>query len=188
MRRNGILATAVVLIGLGVAGLLTIELILEGETLGGPEPRTETFAPRMMRQTPGYGATGSGGMMGGPILLATQPATYTSNGERIFFTLQDASGTIISPTTAVPMVQMRGLTCADCHRADRTGGILMPDGSTASADISAAGLRGFTKEAVARAITKGIDEKGAMLSPWMPTWDMSARDLTDMVDYLKASP
>lgn len=174
--------------------LLGIALVLAG--LGGLAVLRGGQVGQMAR--PGYGngivasapqslpsSAGPGGMMG-RFARVPRPLTISSNAQRIYFTGFDDAGVRIQPT--LPMAAMMGLACADCHGTDRRGGIVMPDGTTKSADISARGLASLTATQVATAITQGLDEKGKQFSAWMPSWAISDADLADLVAYLKTAP
>jgi len=43
----------------------------------------------------------------------------------------------------------------------------------------------YTDELIKQAITQGLDPGGNPLSPTMPRWRMSERDLNDLIEYLK---
>ena len=43
----------------------------------------------------------------------------------------------------------------------------------------------FTDELIKTAITRGLEPDGERLSDNMPRWQMSDRDLDDLIDYLK---
>lgn len=86
--------------------------------------------------------------------------SYSSNGQRIFLAGETARETAV--------IQ---LGCANCHRGDGTGGVVVPDG-TKSADIW-------------RAVTERVDDKGRRLSSYMPRCKISKKDFGDLVEFMK---
>lgn len=135
----------------------------------------------------GYGMMGRGGRFGGSnrgvFTRVPRPTTFKSNGERIYFTGVSESGA--RARASLPMVEMMGLACADCHGADRKGDITMPDGTTVSENLTAKALEDWTRDDIEKAITDGIEPDGKDLNWWMPSWAMPRKDLEDVIDYLK---
>lgn len=173
MRGRGILAAAIVLVLIGIIGLVFLNYY--------------TFTPRRQgiyripRRGPGTPVPRGG---------------YTSNGEQIFFTGTSSRDTI--STTGGPFwFGMHGGGCATCHGPDGRGGQVVMMGSFTAPDIRYKVLTGavkaeeeeehepFTDEDIKRAITRGIEPNGEELSQNMPRWQMSDRDLEDVIDYLK---
>jgi len=115
---------------------------------------------------------------------STAPAnTPLENGRTIFQTGKDASGLQI---TARPAALMQ--SCAACHHADGSGGVHLPRGAV-SADLRHKALvtgqtPPYTVALLERAISTGIDNNGQTLSPVMPRWQLSARDLKDVSTYV----
>jgi cytochrome c oxidase subunit II len=181
MQRSGMLATGIALVVIGIIGLSIVAAASESIPSAAGER-----AERFVTGAPVPGGFGPGRMMG-RFGRGSSPSSFTSNGEEIYFTGVDDSGVGVVPSS-LPMGSMMRLACVDCHGPDRTGGLLMPDGRTRSADISSAGLRAFDATTVAREITRAVDEKGAPLASWMPSWSMSPLDLGDLVDYLRSTP
>jgi mono/diheme cytochrome c family protein len=106
-----------------------------------------------------------------------------ANGQSIFQTGRDSGGTQI-------VAQPRALypSCAACHRADGSGGVHLPGGAV-SADLRYKSLVSrqtppYTLALIERAISTGIDNQGQPLSPVMPRWELSKRDLHDVADYV----
>lgn len=111
------------------------------------------------------------------------PNTPLENGRLIFQTGKDASGLQI---TARPAALMQ--SCAACHHADGSGGVHLP-GGVVSADLRHKALvadqtHPYTVDLLERAISTGIDDNGQTLSPVMPRWQLSARDLKDVSTYV----
>ena len=194
MRHRAFLIWGIVLLVIGLLGLVAVEIA--GSYFAGTYYGVPSLVPGLGRDTtgtPGYypnypGGSDAGGMMGPGGMMNYMMrdfgrSSFSSNGERIFLTGRSGTGGRISGQG----VGMMRLGCANCHGADGTGGLLVPDGTT-SADIRWSVLKeeGFTDETLERAITQGVDEKGDSLSPYMPRWTMDSRDLSDLVAYLKS--
>lgn len=142
------------------------------------------------------GMMGSGGMMGG--FGPGSQRSYSSNGERVYYTGLSSSGRPI-PFSGSPMwLSMHGGSCASCHGEDGRGGIPMMMGTAVAPDISYHALteesvhsedghahEPYTDKLIKRAIVEGLDPKGEPLDPTMPRWQMSERDLEDLIEYLK---
>lgn len=124
--------------------------------------------------------------------------SYSSNGERIYFTGTSESGDPIRANRrGMQGMMARGMACADCHGSDGRGGtVRMMMGTYTVPDIRYATLTGeeheegeehpaYTDETIKRAITEGIDPAGEALEWPMPRWEMSESDLNDLLDFLK---
>ena len=117
-----------------------------------------------------------------------------TNGRSIYFTGKDMEGTRI--TTANPSRFYQ--SCAVCHGPDGAGGVRLADGAVsaklgshahmldqmASMDSMKKEMTPWTVALFERAISTGVDENGEKLSPVMPTWKMSKRDLHDIALYI----
>lgn len=106
-----------------------------------------------------------------------------ANGRAIFTTGRDLQGNRI---TASPAPRMHA--CMDCHRANGAGGLKFPE-NVVSADLRRHALiedqkHPYTIPLLMRAISTGTDNEGQKLSPVMPRWRMSARDLHDVASYV----
>ncbi len=120
-------------------------------------------------------------------------SSFRSNGERIYITGTDEQGNRIRFSDGPPWLYMRGGSCISCHGPDGRGGPIMMTGEVAP-DIRYSTLTGehhedhppYTDELIKRAITQGVDPAGNALSPTMPRWHLSDKDLNDLLDYLKA--
>jgi len=123
--------------------------------------------------------------------------TYSSNGERIFFTGINSRGQRIAYEGGFGMMMgMMRVSCAGCHSGDGRGRRTMmfttpnitysnltdPEGM-----MEPNGERGhtYTNEMIKRAITEGLDAEGEPLDSAMPRWRMDDRDLNDLIEYLK---
>lgn len=121
--------------------------------------------------------------------------TFSSNGERIYFTGKNGAGELIAFTGGGMRSHMHGNTCASCHGKDRAGGLRMypafwviAPALTAEALFGDHGDHGdhdsYSREALKIAIEQGLEPSGDKLNSIMPRWVMSASDLNDLVDYL----
>ena len=140
-----------------------------------------------------------GGMMGGMSGRQTAgPQAFRSNGEGIYCTGLSSIGRRILFQGGPMWLSMHGGGCVSCHGLDGRGGTPVPMGSAIPPDISYYTLvnnhgghgdggshRPYTEELIKRAIVRGIDPEGNRLDPTMPRWDMSDRDLADLIAYLK---
>jgi mono/diheme cytochrome c family protein len=118
-----------------------------------------------------------------PQRSATSPAQSAANGRSIFMTGRDLDGVQIHAKSR----PLRA-SCAACHKPDGSGGVRFPDGAV-SADLRHAALvtkqkHPYTVDLLERAISAGIDNEGKPLDPVMPRWQMSARDLHDVAEYV----
>ncbi len=118
---------------------------------------------------------------GSPVVAATDPALV--DGKSIFQTGRDIKGVRIAarPPALFP-------ACASCHLPNGAGGIHLPGGAV-SADLRRSALvsgqkHPYTVTLLERAIATGIDDDGKRLSPVMPRWTMSKRDLHDVAEYV----
>lgn len=160
--RKSTLIVGICLVLFGFFGLSVLTIFM-----GAPKAR---YAP------PGYGSKGM------------------SNGKRIFLYGIDNSRRPITPRHAGMRNHMRRrgrmamMSCASCHGADGRGGRLkMMHGSIKVEDIRWKHLRreGYDAAKLRRAIRNGIDARGKRLEFPMPEWSMPARNLEDLVDYLR---
>jgi cytochrome c oxidase subunit II len=136
------------------------------------------------------------GLVGGSA-GSSEGRSFGSNGERIYFTAQDASGQAITYQGGTAGMMSGRLTCAGCHGPEGHGGQVTLMMQTFDAPditwpaLTEAGQTGemdhppFTVETVKRAITEGEDTAGQPLKPPMPRWSMSASDLNDLAGYLQ---
>lgn len=127
---------------------------------------------------------------------------FESNGERIYFTATNDAGNRIPSRAGPNLPPMHRLTCASCHGDDGKGGrvwIMMR--RINAPDITWSTLRrthtdeagegdheehlAYTEETLARAITDGLDPEGKRLASTMPRWQLSQRDLDDLLAYLE---
>jgi cytochrome c553 len=124
--------------------------------------------------------------------------SFSSNGERIYFTGKNGAGEIIPFTGGGMRSQMHSNTCASCHGNDRTGGRRMyPTFWVTTPALTAEALFGdhddghgdhdsYTKASLKTAIEQGLEPSGHKLNSAMPRWVMSDSDLDDLVDYLSS--
>jgi cytochrome c oxidase subunit 2 len=148
-------------------------------------------------------AVGAIGLFATPPLLGRLSVLdgYTSNGQRIYYTGQDADGRVIPRTIAgggmMGLGMMGDVACVDCHGEDGRGGrIGMMFGTVDIADIRYSTLTtarsedgttvpAWTDNDIARAIRDGVEPNGQRLKAPMPRWNMTDGEVTDVIDYLK---
>ncbi len=142
---------------------------------------------------------GGMGGMGGSNVPAS--ATFSSNGERIFYTGISSSGRPIGFNNGPMWLSMRGGSCVNCHGEDGRGGQPVMMGTAIPRDIRYGILTSdhsgggdghnhapYTNALIKRAITKGIRPDGKALDRTMPRWQMSDKDLEEVIAYLKTLP
>jgi mono/diheme cytochrome c family protein len=124
--------------------------------------------------------------------LASDEAT---NGELIFQTGFNIDGQRITFESDLPWLYMHGGGCASCHGVDGTGGRWVMMTALEAPDIRYASLTEpehtdehppYDDALVAQAVRDGLDPAGNRLDPAMPRWNLSDRDLADVIEYLKA--
>ena len=135
-------------------------------------------------------------------LVSACSRSYTSNGERIYFTATSDSGNYISYTGSIRM--MHTIACVNCHGADGKGGrVNMMMWSFETPDINWDNLTAeehheegngeeeheehppYNEETIRQAIVEGVNPAGEPLDEEMPRWRMSQDDLDDLIEYLK---
>jgi len=140
----------------------------------------------------GYGqGNGYGnGMMGGRY----NNDSFSSNGERVYYTGIDSTGRRIGFEGGPMWLNMRGGSCVNCHGTNGKGGVPVIMGTEIPEDLTnlyAPHSHGdekmvpYNDDLLKRAITKGIDANGENLGPTMPRWYMPEKDLNDLVTYIK---
>ena len=127
--------------------------------------------------------------------------SYSSNGERIFFTARSKNGSI-SIKEGHPMFKSAVKGCAHCHGRDGKGGHSLDATGIEGADIRykilAVKYGGYLNflEAKGEKISGGVDAlikraiidgegPGYKLDVSMPRWSMTDDDLNDVIGYLK---
>ncbi len=155
----------------------------------------------------GYGSMmgGMGGMMGGirgnlmnsgMMGNGYSKDSFSSNGERIYYTGIDSTGRRIGFEGGAMWLYMHGGGCVDCHGTNGKGGVPVMMGTAIPADLTnlfathshedeKMVMVPYTDDLLKRAITKGIDANGESLDPTMPRWYVPEKDLNDLVDYIK---
>ena len=145
------------------------------------------------------------------------PASFKTNGERIYFTSTSDSDTRITYRggLGMGMMMMQGrLTCASCHGPTGRGGKHVMHMHVMDApDIRWSALSEeesehreeegeeeeeeeghehehgeYTLEMFKMAVIEGKHPDGKPLKKEMPRWRMSGEDLTDLADFLKSLP
>jgi cytochrome c oxidase subunit 2 len=124
---------------------------------------------------------------------------YSSNGERVYLTGANDRGERIPFSGGPRWLYMHGGGCVECHGEDGRGGrpVMMlgkipPDiryETLISGEHEEGGKvehhKPYNDELIIRAIREGLDEEGDPLDPGMPRWQLSDRDVRDIVEYLK---
>ena len=119
---------------------------------------------------------------------APQPAQYGSNGEMIFMTGVNEKGERIPFIGGPQWLYMHGGGCASCHGTDGKGGIYPMMCGVKTPDIRYSTLsqkHGMSDEDIMKAITQGVGDEGEELDYCMPRWQMTEKDLNDVVEFLK---
>lgn len=129
-----------------------------------------------------------------PLPASVKTDAAIANGRSIFLTGNDLNGTRITTSTPGRYYQ----SCAVCHGPDGAGGMLLADGAISAKLGSNAHMldqmgsmgamkrpmKPWTIKLFERSISMGVDENGDALSPVMPRWKMSDRDLHDIASYV----
>lgn len=127
--------------------------------------------------------------------------TYSSNGERIYFTAVNDEGELI-PYDGGPdfggMMMSAYLTCNSCHGPEGRGGLHQmhmwwmeaPDIRLGVMDESEheSGHEEFDLDAFRQAVVEGKHSNGEPLSPDMPRWSLKDDDLADLYEFLSSLP
>jgi len=119
--------------------------------------------------------------------------TYSSNGERIYYTGYNDEGQRIGFSGGPMWLSIHGGSCVDCHGVDGKGGRYIMMSNVIPPDIRYNTLTRmheedhppYTDETIKRALREGIDPAGESLETTMPRWHMSDKDVRDVVEYLK---
>lgn len=139
----------------------------------------------------GSGMMGGGMMGSGMMGNGYNKDSFSSNGERIYYTGIDSTGRRVGFEGGPMWLYMRGGSCIDCHGTSGKGGVPVMMGTAIPADLTnlyanqSNGDAPYTDDLLKRAITKGIDSNGESLDPTMPRWYMPENDLNDLVTYIK---
>lgn len=194
MKKTGLMI-GLALIAVGVLGLCVLAGFFfssYGSFVSSPDssllqPNTSWMGGGMMGNGAGMNTDLARNMM-----TSFAKSEYSSSGEMIYLTAVDDNGDIITPVSGMGSFAMmsnimRPMACANCHGINGKGGFLFPDNKITSADIrwEALEAEGFDEGMFKEAVTKGLDEKGERLSVWMPRWDITEKDLDELIAYLK---
>jgi len=121
-----------------------------------------------------------------------ESSQFAGNGEQLYRTATSKNGDAITFKGGPRWLSAHGGSCVSCHGVDGRGNIaiamtneMAPDIRYSTLTAVTPGQKTYTTALIERAITKGLDENGEPLSATMPRWQMSDRDLTDLIDYLK---
>ncbi len=126
-------------------------------------------------------------------------SSFSSNGERIYFTSTSDSGALISFSGGHHHMRMHGGACVTCHGSDREGGrrmwpyfwvvapALTAEALTSTHDDGHAHTT-YNASTLGRAIQLGVNPDGDELDELMPRWQMPQSDLDALVAYLLDAP
>lgn len=145
---------------------------------------------------PGRGMYSGRGMYPGRISSSYNISDFESNGELIYYTGFNESGELIKIEYGPRWLYVHGGSCVDCHATDGRGGYPVMMGSEIPPDIRYESLVSeahaeneehppYTEETIKKAIREGIDPAGEPLDLTMPRWNMTDKDVDDVVEYLK---
>lgn len=193
--RTAVLGLVLVLIGIG--GLVWVHS-WQAPPWGTPPWPAPPWGGRGMfgGREPGWMRPG---MMGGWGPWSYEKRTFSSNGERIYYTGISAKDGPI-PIAGGPMwLHMGPVGCVACHGLTGRGGVPVMMGAAVPEDIRYEALtKGepgagkaetehppYTDALIKRAVTQGLDPAGKPLDWTMPRWQMSDQDLNDVIAYLK---
>ncbi len=122
---------------------------------------------------------------------------YSSNGETIYLTGYNDQNERI-PFDGGPMwLSAHGGGCVECHGPSGRGGqpVMMLRATPAdiryqsliSGKYDPSGEAGtpYTDETIIRAVRQGLDPDDKPLDPGMPRWQMTDKDVRDVIEYLK---
>jgi cytochrome c2 len=123
--------------------------------------------------------------------------TFSSNGERIYFTGLDSSGKPIRYSGGGMHGQMHQGRCVDCHGESREGGNRMyPKFWVIAPSLTKHALfddhqrsdhgdhKAYTRETLKAVISNGINPDGELLDESMPRWSMKDGDMDDLISFL----
>jgi ABC-type branched-subunit amino acid transport system substrate-binding protein len=129
---------------------------------------------------------------------AQQLTPAETRGKHIYLQGESLSGTPVTALMGDDDAELNGhsLPCANCHGKDGLG---RAEGGLTPSNITWTNLAKpyghahsygrthppFTDETLARAITQGLDPARNKLDKGMPRYRMSARDLADLIAYIK---
>lgn len=130
--------------------------------------------------------------------------SYTTNGERIYFTATNDQGEYIPYTGGPAYGGMMGgrLACVSCHGEDGRGGLhwthmqqmdapdirylaLINDHDEGDEEMP---MDEYELDAFRNAVVLGRHPDGDSLNSDMPRWEMSDADIADLLDFLKTLP
>jgi len=137
--------------------------------------------------------------VGSALRLGSTPATETpeqsagplqSNGQDIYFTGVDDQGLPVIYTDGTAWYKVHDGGCVQCHGPDGKGELPVAIGQAAPPSIqwpalTSRGTLEYTEADVKRALTEGIGANGKPLATDMPRYQLSERDLNDLIAFMK---
>jgi cytochrome c oxidase subunit 2 len=147
-------------------------------------------------------AVGAAGLVGAFLLFGgpTLGGSFSSPGQRIYYTGADANGPIPRTIAGGGMMGIGGMgtvSCVSCHGEDGRGGrvgtmfgaIDIPDiryaTLTTAHSEGTATIPAWTDADIGTAIRDGVEPNGQPLKAPMPRWSMTDTDMSDVIAYLK---
>lgn len=143
-----------------------------------------------------YG-NGMGGVMYPEEWDSYSKVDFDSNGELIYYTGYNESGSPIQIEYGPRWIYMHGGSCVNCHGTDGKGGSSVMMSPVIPPDIRYNVLTSeehndeeeehppYNNETIKQAIRDGLDPAGESLDIIMPRWDLSDSDMNDLLEYLK---
>jgi cytochrome c oxidase subunit 2 len=185
MRNANLLIVGLVLFSTGVLGTAGMHLFAPqstwapGQMWGGMPQQMWGSAPGQMWER---------GMMGGMMGPGYRiPSTFSSDGQRIYYTATSDTGVRIAFDDGPMWLYMHGGSCVSCHGPHGRGGFVVPMTNVIAPDIrySTLSAEQLTDAEIRKAISQGLDAAGAPLNDAMPRYHMSDKELDELVNYLK---
>jgi len=147
-------------------------------------------------------AVGTGGLIVVFVLFggSALDGSYSSPGQRIYYTGADASGPIPRTIAGGGMMGIGGMgavACVNCHGEDGRGRrvgtmfgtVGIPDVRystlTTARTEGTATIPAWTDADITHAIRDGVEPSGQSLKAPMPRWSMTDADMSDVIAYLK---
>ena len=141
------------------------------------------------------------GYQNGHMFETPFPSSFSSNGERIYFTGRSERNSTIAFSGGGMHMRMMGGSCATCHGADRQGGVrMMPYFWKTTPPLTAQALfdthgeeseghgnhGNYNEATLRRAIHTGQDPAEQALDNLMPRWHMPEDDMADLIAFLRS--
>ncbi|MDI9244618.1 c-type cytochrome [Marinobacter sp. CHS3-4] len=127
--------------------------------------------------------------------VGNYPESFSSEGERLYFTGVSSSGERMRPIGGNHHMQMHGGGCASCHGSKKEGGAIMwprfwvtapalTNGPLLKEHDDGHDHASYDESSLKQAIVNGVGPDGDQLHATMPRWRMSEDSLNELVHYL----